>query len=138
MQLDPDHRGPDAPLWPFVAIPQRAFIKGRRDVEGGALHHGGLMAKAEPDEIRESLVAGQESEILLRGITSRSCGEEVAVDFARKAKPLPRCLGARHTSYTRCLFSTYHAPNGSRRIQGCLTGRRYRSSPTRNLIRRRR
>jgi murein tripeptide amidase MpaA len=65
MQLGPDRNEPDARLWPFVALPQMAFIKGEKDVEDGTLYRRGLMAKAELDEIREPLAAGQEDEILL-------------------------------------------------------------------------
>jgi hypothetical protein len=87
MRLDPDHNQPDAKLWPFVAILQMAFIKGEKDFECGILYNGGLIAEKELDQIREDLAAGQEREIVPRGITFCSRSEKVAAGCAREAKP---------------------------------------------------
>jgi hypothetical protein len=86
MRLDPDHNEPAAPLWPFVTILQLAFVKAMKDSTGGTLYRGGLVSKAELDEVRKSLAAGSDGEILLRCVTSCSRSEKVAAGFASSAK----------------------------------------------------
>jgi hypothetical protein len=87
MRLDPDHNEPEAPLWPFLAILQMALVREMKDATGETLYRGGLMSAAELDHARNALAAGGEGEILLRGVTSCSRSEQVAVKFARGTKP---------------------------------------------------
>jgi hypothetical protein len=87
MRLDPGHNEPGAPLWPFVAILQMAFIKREKDSTGEPFYRGGLISRAELNEVRFFLAAGGEGKILLRGFTSCSREKHVAVKFARKATP---------------------------------------------------
>jgi hypothetical protein len=85
--LDLDYDEPAAPMWSFVTIFQMALIKSKTDVTGGTLHSGGLISRAVLDEVRDSLAAGHEGELVLRGITTCSRLESVAVGFAGRATP---------------------------------------------------
>jgi hypothetical protein len=87
LRLESDHNEPEAPLWQFVAILQMAFVKAIKDLTGVTLYHGGLISRVELDDVRESLAAGHEGEILLRGVPSCSRLEAVATRFARAAAP---------------------------------------------------
>jgi hypothetical protein len=87
MRLEIDRNEPGARLRPFVAILQMAFVKALKDSTGGTLYRGGLISTGELAEVRTSLAAGQEGEIILRGVTSCSRLEEVAIEFARGAVP---------------------------------------------------
>ena len=85
MRLESDGNEPEAPLWWLVAILQLAFVKALKDSTGGTLYRGGLLSKAELAAVGKALAAGHEGEIVLRGVTSCSRSEEVAIDFARSA-----------------------------------------------------
>jgi hypothetical protein len=74
-----------------------AFVKAVKDSTGGTLYRGGLISTAELDQVRSSLAAGRDGEIVLRGVTSCSRLENVAVKFARKA--------ATSATMVRVLFS---------------------------------
>jgi hypothetical protein len=87
LRLESDHNEPDAPLWPFVAILQMAFVKAIKDLTGAPLYRGGLISRVELDDVRESLAAGHDGELVLRGVTPCSRLENVAVQFARKTLP---------------------------------------------------
>jgi hypothetical protein len=85
MRVESDRNERAAPLWPFVAILQMAFVKAVKDSTGGTLCRGRLISSAELDQVRRSLAAGGDGEIVLRGVTSCSRLENMAVKFARKA-----------------------------------------------------
>jgi hypothetical protein len=87
MRMGSDCNEPEAPLWSFVAIVQMAFVEAMKDSTGGTHHRGGLISKTELDAVRKALAAGHEGEIVLRGVTSCSRSEEVAMDLARSATP---------------------------------------------------
>jgi hypothetical protein len=87
MRLDPDHNEPGAPLWPFVAILQLALVREMKDSTGEPLYRGGLISRAELNEVRSFIAAGGEGKILLRSFTSCSPEKDVAVTFARNATP---------------------------------------------------
>jgi hypothetical protein len=99
MRLESGDSEPGARLWPFVAILQMAFVKALKDSTGGILYRGGLLSTRELAEVRNSLAAGQEGEIILRGVTSCSRLEEVAIEFARGAVPI--------ATMVRVLFSVF-------------------------------
>jgi hypothetical protein len=134
MRLESDRNEPEAPLWPFVAILQMAFVKAMKDLTGGTLYRGGLISRAERDGVRWSLAHGREGEILLRGVTSCSRSETVAVQFACTATPT--------ATMVRVLFSVPRSTSGTRRRwrgnRDFLTDLRCRSSTSRSTIRKRR
>jgi hypothetical protein len=95
-----------------------AFVKREKYLTGGTLYRGGLMSKTALDEVRESLAAGQEAEVLLRGVTSCSRFEAVAVEFARRATPTRTMVrvmfsvSLEHVEYTAAIAQQAGLPYG--------------------------
>jgi hypothetical protein len=87
MRLDIGRNEPTAPLWPFIAILQMAFIKREKDSTGGAIYRGGLIELAQLTEIRRAISAGHDAEVMLKGITSCSRSEAIAMGFAERSTP---------------------------------------------------
>jgi hypothetical protein len=89
MRLEIGRNEPTAPLWPYIAILQMAFIKERKDLTGGLLYRGGLIELSQLTDLRRASAAGQEATLVMRGITSCSRLEGVAMKFAEKSSPTP-------------------------------------------------